>query len=155
MGLSASITHVDMINTSAAKELGTSMEVLTAFLSSVDRLERAATEANIGDAVAVARIAWASIYDMVLLAGAMPHEEAAAFAAALDRCAHLTAGAGEWAKGYVKQLEWYRRLIGLYGTKGVQAVNEAIDDAFVAADELSDLSLTFAGAAPSMHCQPG
>jgi hypothetical protein len=139
----------------ARQEAGMCKDVLKTFLESANQLEREVTEASARDAIAAARTAWASIYDVILLAGGAPPDDMAAFAAALDRCAHLISGKTEHVQAYQRQIGWYRGLIDLYAARGVQGVNEAIEDAFVAANKSSSLPVTFS--APDMHvqAQPG
>ena len=95
------------------------------FLDSLRQLGSSATEVDVRRSITAARIAWASIYDMILLAGGVGTNDLEAFAGALDRFADtLSTSKSERAPAYRCQVAWYRKLLDLYRDRGMFGVNE-------------------------------
>jgi hypothetical protein len=104
---------------------------LERFAEAVERVRRDPSEVNARQAVHAARVAWASVYATLLLAGGFRRDTLDAFATAMDDClqALRAVQGGEYIDGYRRQVSWYRQLIARFRRGGLHAVNDAIDEA--------------------------
>lgn len=105
---------------------------LERFSRAVERVRDNPSMLHAQEAVQAARVAWAMIYTMLLLAGGFRRDKLDAFAGMIDDCAGaLRAVEGEThIQSYVKQMIWYHHLLDRLREHGIGAVNIAIDEAF-------------------------
>ena len=106
-------------------------ESLERFAKAVRRVRNHPSEGNAHAAVQAARVAWATLYATLLLAGGVRRDELDALATAIGECIRVLDAieAGDHIEGYRRQMIWYDQLVTRLREGGLHAVNEAIDDA--------------------------
>jgi len=106
-------------------------ESLERFGKAVERVCRDPSEVNARQAVHAARVAWATVYATLLLAGGFRRDKLDEFATGIADCLRALDAIeeGAYIEGYRRQLSWYDQLVTRFREGGLDAVNDAIDDA--------------------------